>query len=215
MILSLPAGCFYAVNTLVSMLSDTRPILKGTLMRNLLKYAGIAVLVTGLAACDGNNDKAADNQGVSSSQSAQNVTLMDGKLSFALPPGMSDKSGKLGTQANNMHVYADESGQKAIIVIEGDSSNEGLDTLTERLEAQQRSRDPQLQVVTNKTISVKDHELQQLDSVISANNQSSWSSVVLGKIDGKLLTLQITLPADNQQQAQTEAESIINSITLK
>ncbi|CAX57275.1 DcrB family lipoprotein [Erwinia pyrifoliae] len=184
-------------------------------MRNLLKYAGIAVLVTGLAACDGNNDKAADNQGVSSSQSAQNVTLMDGKLSFALPPGMSDKSGKLGTQANNMHVYADESGQKAIIVIEGDSSNEGLDTLTERLEAQQRSRDPQLQVVTNKTISVKDHELQQLDSVISANNQSSWSSVVLGKIDGKLLTLQITLPADNQQQAQTEAESIINSITLK
>lgn len=184
-------------------------------MRNLLKYAGIAVLVTGLAACDGKNDKAADNQGASSSQSAQNVTLMDGKMSFTLPPGMSDKSGKLGTQANNMHVYADESGQKAMIVIEGDNSSEGLDTLAKRLEAQQRSRDPQLQVVTNKTIDVKGHPLQQLDSVISANNQSSWSSVVLGKIDGRLLTLQITLPADNQQQAQTEAESIINSITLK
>lgn len=82
-------------------------------------------------------------------------------------------------------------------------------------EAQQRSRDPQLQVVTNKTIGVNNLQLQQLDSVISANNQSSWSSVVLGKIDGKLMTLQITLPADNQQQAQIEAESIINSITLK
>lgn len=185
-------------------------------MRNLLKYAGIAVLVAGLAACDGKNDKAAaDDNGVSSSQSSQNVSLMDGKLSFTLPPGMSDKSGKLGTQANNMHVYADESGQKAIIVIDGESTDEPLDVLAGRLEAQQRNRDPQLQVVTNKTVTVKGQQLQQLDTVISANNQSSWSSVVLAKVDGKLLTLQITLPADNQQQAQTEAESIINTVTLK
>ncbi|WP_449758386.1 DcrB-related protein, partial [Erwinia persicina] len=70
-------------------------------------------------------------------------------------------------------------------------------------------------VVTNKSITVKGKQLQQLDTVISANNQSSWSSVVLGKSDGKLLTLQITLPADNQQQAQTEAESIISTIELK
>ena len=77
-------------------------------MRNLLKYAGIGLLVVGLAACDGKDDKAAaDDNGTSSSQSSQNVTLMDGKLSFALPAGMSDQSGKLGTQANNMHVYAD------------------------------------------------------------------------------------------------------------
>ncbi|AXU97257.1 MAG TPA: DUF1795 domain-containing protein [Erwinia persicina] len=186
-------------------------------MRNLLKYAGIAVLVAGLAACDGKKDEkaAADDNGVSSSQSNQNVTLMDGKLSFTLPAGMSDKSGKLGTQANNMHVYADESGQKAIIVIDGESTDEGLDVLAGRLEAQQRNRDPQLQVVTNKSITVKGKQLQQLDTVISANNQSSWSSVVLGKSDGKLLTLQITLPADNQQQAQTEAESIISTIELK
>lgn len=114
-----------------------------------------------------------------------------------------------------MHVYADASGQKAIIVIEGDTSNEGLDTLSKRLEQQQRSRDPQLQVVTNKTIDLKGQPAQQLDSVISAKNQSSWSSVVLAKVDNKLLTLQITLPADNQQQSQTEAESIINTITLK
>lgn len=185
-------------------------------MRNLLKYAGIALLVTGLAACDGNSDKnaAADN-GASSSQSGQVINLMDGKLSFTLPAGMSDKSGKLGTQANNMHVYADESGQKAIIVIEGDSTSEGLDVLANRMEEQQRNRDPQLQIVTNKAITVKNQPLQQLDTVISASNQTAWSSIVLGKVDGKLLTLQISLPADNQQQAQAEAESIINSLTLK
>ncbi|MBP2168710.1 hypothetical protein J2125_001902 [Erwinia toletana] len=185
-------------------------------MRNMAKYVGIGLLVMGLAACDGKDDKAAaDDNGVSSSQSAQTVNLMDGKLSFTLPAGMSDKSGKLGTQANNMHVYADESGQKAIIVIDGDTTTEGLDVLSKRLEAQQRNRDPQLQVVTNKSIELKGQPAQQLDTVISANHQSSWSSVILSKVDGKLLTLQITLPADNQQQAQTEAENIIKAITLK
>lgn len=189
---------------------------KGIMMRNLMKYAGIALLVAGLAACDGKDEKAAaDDNGVSSSQTTQNISLLDGKVGFTLPAGMSDQSGKLGTQANNMHVYADASGQKAIIVIEGDATEEGLDALANRLEQQQRNRDAQLQVVTNKSIDLKGKPAQQLDTVISAENQSSWSSVVLSKVDGKLLTLQISLPADNQQQAQTEAESIVNTITLK
>jgi hypothetical protein len=34
-------------------------------------------------------------------------------------------------------------------------------------------------------------------------------------VDGKLVTLQITLPGDNQQQAQSDADSIVKSITLK
>ena len=84
-----------------------------------------------------------------------------------------------------------------------------------RLEEQQRSRDPQLQVVSNKSIEIKGHTLQQLDSIISAKGQTAWSSVLLGKVDDKLLTLQITLPADNQQQAQTEAENIINTLVIQ
>ena len=185
-------------------------------MRNLLKYAGIGLLVVGLAACDGKDDKAAaDDNGVSSSQSSQNVTLMDGKLSFTLPAGMSDQTGKMGTQANNMHVYADASGQKALIVIVGDATTESLDVLAKRMEDQQRSRDAQLQVVTNKSLELKGQPAQQLDTVISAKGQSAWSSVLLAKVDGKLLTLQITLPAENQQQSQTEAENIINTVVLK
>ena len=78
----------------------------------------------------------------------QAISLLDGKLSFTLPAGMADQSGKLGTQANNMHVYSDATGQKAVIVIVGDSTNEDLAVLAKRLEDQQRSRDPQLQVVT-------------------------------------------------------------------
>ncbi len=87
--------------------------------------------------------------------------------------------------------------------------------LAKRPEDQQRSRDPQLQVVSNKSLEIKGHTLQQLDSIISAKGQTARSSVLLGKVDDKLLTLQVTLPADNQQQAQTEAESIISTLTIQ
>ena len=185
-------------------------------MRNLVKYVGIGLLVMGLAACD-NSDTKTPAQGAApeSNATGQPVTLLDGKLSFSLPADMTDQSGKLGTQANNMHVYSDTTGQKAVIVIVGDNTQEELSALAKRLEDQQRSRDPQLQVVTNKAIELKGHTLQQLDSIISAKGQTAWSSVVLGKIDNKLVTIQVTLPADNQQQAQTAAENIINTIVVK
>ncbi|MRS17184.1 DUF1795 domain-containing protein [Enterobacteriaceae bacterium RIT691] len=184
-------------------------------MRNMVKYVGIGLLVMGLAACDNSDSKTpAQGAAAESSTAAQPVSLLDGKLSFSLPAGMTDQSGKLGTQANNMHVYSDATGQKAVIVIVGDNTNEDLGLLAQRLEGQQRSRDPQLQVVTNKSIELKGHTLQQLDSIISAKGQTAYSSVLLGKVDDKLLTLQITLPADDQQKAQSEAESIINTLVI-
>ncbi|EOT5500581.1 DcrB family lipoprotein [Citrobacter koseri] len=185
-------------------------------MRNLVKYVSIGLLVMGLAACD-NNDTNAPAEGTSTESNAtgQPVSLLDGKLTFSLPADMTDQSGKLGTQANNMHVYSDATGQKAVIVIVGDNTNEDLAVLAKRLEDQQRSRDPQLQVVTNKAIELKGHTLQQLDSIISAKGQTAYSSVLLGKVDNQLLTLQITLPADDQQKAQTAAENIINTLVIQ
>ncbi|MDK1236176.1 DcrB family lipoprotein [Cronobacter turicensis] len=185
-------------------------------MRNLVKYVGIGLLVMGLAACDNKDSNAPASAGASQSEaSGQPVSLLDGKLSFSLPADMTDQSGKVGTQANNMHVYSDQTGQKAVIVIVGEKSQESLEVLAKRLEDQQRARDPQLQVVTNKAIEIKDQKMQQLDTVISAKGQTAYSSVVLGNVDDKLLTLQITLPADNQQQAQSTAENIINTIVVK
>ncbi|EJK9927879.1 DcrB family lipoprotein [Cronobacter sakazakii] len=185
-------------------------------MRNLVKYVGIGLLVMGLAACDNKDSNAPASAGASQSEaSGQPVSLLDGKLSFSLPSDMTDQSGKVGTQANNMHVYSDQTGQKAVIVIVGEKSQESLAVLAKRLEDQQRARDPQLQVVTNKAIEIKGQKMQQLDTVISAKGQTVYSSVVLGNVDDKLLTLQITLPADNQQQAQSTAENIINTIVVK
>ncbi|MCL2897054.1 DcrB family lipoprotein [Brenneria tiliae] len=186
-------------------------------MPNVVKYLAMSLLVVMLAACDGDAKDAAPAQDKPAAEAAtgQNIELLSGKVAFTLPADMSDQSGKLGTQANNMHVYANASGQKAAIVILGDNTTEELSVLTQRLEDQQRTRDANLQVVTNKTIEVDGQKLQQLDSIITSSGQQAYSSVVLGKVDDRLLTLQITLPADNQQQAQAEAESIIQTLKLK
>ena len=100
-------------------------------------------------------------------------------------------------------------------MILGDRTNEALDVLTGRLAEQQRVRDANLQVVTNKAIKIDGQPFQQLDSIITSGGQKAYSSVVIGNVGNHLMTLQITLPAENQQQAQTEAESIISTLTLK
>ncbi|MDF1896580.1 DcrB family lipoprotein [Rahnella contaminans] len=188
-------------------------------MRNIAKMMGMAVLIAGLAACDGKTTDApaADKGAPAATATAATtpVSLLEGKVTFSLPQGMSDQSGKLGTQANNMHVYADSTGQKAVIVILGDNTTESLDVLAGRLQDQQKARDTNLQVVTNKSIQVNGQTLQQYDSVITSAGQKAYSSIVLGKVDSHLLTMQITLPADNQQQAQTDAEAIINTLKIQ
>lgn len=76
-------------------------------MRNLVKYVGIGLLVMGLAACDDKDTNATAQGSVAESNATGNpVNLLDGKLSFSLPADMTDQSGKLGTQANNMHVWS-------------------------------------------------------------------------------------------------------------
>ncbi|AGB80564.1 hypothetical protein D781_0176 [Serratia sp. FGI94] len=186
-------------------------------MRKVAKLMGISLLVLGLAACDGNSKDAAAPAGdaASSSAAAQQVSLLDGKLAFTLPTGMSDQSGKLGNQANNMHVYADSTGQRAVIVILGDKTSESLETLAQRLETTQRARDANLQVVTNKAIDVDGVPLRQLDSILSSGGEKAYSSILIGSLDNHLLTIQVTLPADNQQQAQTDASAIISTLKLK
>ncbi|MFI8416195.1 DcrB family lipoprotein [Serratia sp. NPDC078593] len=186
-------------------------------MRKVAKLMGISLLVLGLAACDGDaqDTHAPTDDAATHTAAGQQVNLLDGKLAFTLPSGMVDQSGKLGNQANNMHVYADTTGQRAVIVILGDKTADSPETLTARLEEKQRSRDANLQVVTNKAIEVDGIPLRQLDSIITSGGQKAYSSVLIGTLDNHLLTLQVTLPADNQQQAQSESESIINTLKLK
>ncbi|CNK65014.1 dcrb protein [Yersinia mollaretii] len=174
-------------------------------MNKMTQFLAVGLLVVGLSACDSGSD---NNVG-------QPVSLLEGKVALSLPADLSDQSGKMGNQANNISIFANKTGDKAVIVILGDSTDEALEVLTGRLADQQRARDANLQVVTNKAIKIDGQPFQQLDSIITSGGQKAYSSVLMGKVDNHLMTLQITLPAENQQQAQAEAESIISTLKLK
>ncbi|MFB6435042.1 MAG: DcrB family lipoprotein [Candidatus Malihini olakiniferum] len=192
-------------------------------MPKLVKHLGITLLSALLAACDGkkNDNNAAEHaasQNMSITESAsQSISLLSGNIKFTLPADMHDKSRKVGSQSNNMHVYANDDGQRAVIMILGDSSNENLPVLAQRLEDHQRARDANLQVLTNKSIEINGHVLQQLDSISNSGSSGNqvYSSLLLGKVANQLLTMQITLLADNQQLAKSEAANIIHTLTLK
>ncbi|GAA3910525.1 MULTISPECIES: DcrB family lipoprotein [Gibbsiella] len=195
-------------------------------MRKIVKVMGIGLIALGLAACDGqtqetqapagnSSNNSSSNSAAANAQTGSQISLLGGKLVFTLPNGMTDQSGKLGNQANNMHVYADSSGQRAVIVILGDKTADSLETLGQRLEEKQRSRDANLQVITNKAIEIDGVPLRQLDSIITSGGEKAYSSILIGTLDNQLLTIQITLPADNQQQAQSQAEGVINTLKLQ
>ncbi|VEA71231.1 Uncharacterised protein [Serratia rubidaea] len=69
--------------------------------------------------------------------------------------------------------------------------------------------------MTNKAIDVDGVPLRQLDSILSSGGEKAYSSILIGSLDNHLLTIQVTLPADNQQQAQTDASAIISTLKLK
>ncbi|ARZ02639.1 DcrB family lipoprotein [Yersinia ruckeri] len=174
-------------------------------MNKMTKLFAVGLLVSGLSACDVKND---NNVG-------QPLSLLDGNIALVLPAEFSDQSDKISNPASNKHVYATNNGEKAVVIILNDKNTEKLDVLAQRLIEQQKTRDANLQIVTNKSIEIDAKPLQQLDSIITSGGQKAYSSVVMGNVGNNSMTLQITLPAENQQQAQTEAESIISSLKLK
>ncbi|CAK9886611.1 MAG: hypothetical protein XXXJIFNMEKO3_03056 [Candidatus Erwinia impunctatus] len=177
-------------------------------MPNILKLAGIALLLITLSGCD--NKKSPEE----ASQHSQVVKLVDGKLSFTLPAGMMDKSNSEQLK-NNMHIFANTTAQKTVIAIESNALSDPLDVLSKRLEDQQRSRDPQMVLHANKAIAINGLKAQQLDTELSVAGQSAWSSIVLVNVGDKLMTLQISLPRGNPQQSQAEADAIINTLAVK
>ncbi len=103
-------------------------------MRNLVKYVGIGLLVMGLAACD-NSDSKAPTVGAAAESNASGRGNQPAGWQAELHPACGHGRPERQTgypRANNMHVYSDATGQKAVIVIVGDSTNEDLAVLAKR-----------------------------------------------------------------------------------
>ncbi len=152
-----------------------------------IKYIEITLLAVILTACD---DKKKDSISYAKQDLAiikttsQTISLLSSGIIFMLPEDMHEQSGKIRSQSNNMHVYADGSSQRVMIVIIGESTNETLPVLAKRLEDQQRARDSKLLIINKKTIKINGNSLQQLNSIFNSDNRKQfYSSILLGNVD--------------------------------
>lgn len=137
-------------------------------MGNLVKLIGVGLLVTGLAACDGNSttEASAPAQGASATQPS-----------------------KLGSQTNNMSVYANKTSQQAVIVILAPMPKDSLNALSSRLIDQQKSRDASLQLVSSEAVTLGGKSVEKVVSMQQANGHAVYSSIILAQIGDQLMTM--------------------------
>ncbi|ACR67286.1 DUF1795 domain-containing protein [Edwardsiella ictaluri] len=189
-------------------------------MGNLVKLIGVGLLVTGLAACDGSStaETNAPVQGANATQPSvpegAKVSLLDGKIGFTLPAGLSDQTSKLGSQTNNMSVYANKTGQQAVIVILAPMPQDNLNALSTRLIDQQKSRDASLQLLSSESVKLGGKEVEKVVSMQQANGHAIYSSIILAQVGDQLMTMQISLPGDNRQEAANIANGVLDTLSF-
>ncbi|QBH98294.1 DUF1795 domain-containing protein [Limnobaculum zhutongyuii] len=184
-------------------------------MQKLVKIVGVCLFAASLMACDGSKDQpAATGSGTSAEQSGQ-TSVLGGKVNFTVPDGLQDQSGKSGSQATNMAVYADNAAQKMLIVISSSMPDDTLENLITRMEAQQKMRDAELVVVKKEEVTADGQKLQRLDTAIRIDGKKNYSSTLLGQIDKQLLTMQLTYPIEQQEDAEKAINQFISSLKIK
>lgn len=179
-------------------------------MKTLIKVLSVSLLVGWLSGCDDGSAAGTKN----STLNGQTVSLLEGGVTLTLPKKLRDQRGNLEAQTNNMFVYADTSGWQSAIVILSDDNDESTQTLIDELEKQQLSRDDRLQTLQRNTFNIGQHQLQRLDTLTQTKDRSVYSSIILMKLRGKLITLQINMPADNLSATAQAVEQIIQSIQI-
>ena len=191
-------------------------------MQKLIKTMGLCLFAVSLAACDGNKDSSTAPSDNGSSAAAQpsssadgQTQVLGGKVSFNVPKGLQDQSGKSPSQTTNMAVFADNAAQKMLIVISSSMPDDSLENLITRMEAQQKMRDSELTVLKKGSIEAGGQTLQRLDTLVRIDGKKNYSSTILGQIGQQLLTIQLTYPADQQADAEKAVDAFIASLKIQ
>ncbi|SFD18451.1 Uncharacterised protein [Pragia fontium] len=185
-------------------------------MQKIVKIIGLCLFAASLAACDGGKEQSTPaGNSASTEQSAQQISALGGKVSFTVPDGLQDQSGKNTSQTTNMAVYADNNAQKMLIVISSSMPGDSLENLLTRMEDQQKMRDSELLVIKKTSVEASGQQLQRLDTAIKIDGKKNFSSTLLGQIDDQLLTMQITYPIDQQADAEKAVDKFISSLKIK
>lgn len=190
-------------------------------MRNLLKYIGLGLLVVSLVACDGKGESEK-----SDAQKQPALSLLDGKVTFAIPPEMHDITDTqgpffkdlLGASAKNIaviHVYSDSTGQKVIALTQMTKNSVSMTESARQFISTMSMNIPKLQVLTDKSFTINNHQMRRIDMRYRLYNQPLFQSSLITQVNGSLITLQITLAGDNLRDMHSEVDDLFTGLQIE
>jgi len=190
-------------------------------MRNLLKCIGLSLLVVSLVACDGKSESEK-----SDAHTQSGLSLLAGKVTFAIPPEMHDITetqgalfkNLLGTSAKNVaviHVYSDSTGQRVIALTQMTKNSVSMSESARQFISTMSINIPKLQVLTDKSFTINNHQMRRIDMRYRLYNQPLFQSSLITQVNGSLITLQITLAGDNLRNMQSEVDDLFTGLQIK
>lgn len=184
-------------------------------MKTISKIVLAVCFTVGLAACDDKSttDNNTETQTVANT-SANDITLLDGKLKFAIPGYLKDQSGLLEKQTNDMLVYADEMTQQVFTIFLSDAEGSNAEVLIEALSQQYQARDNSSQVLEKKALDLP-VPAWRLDLTSRIQGKNMYNCFVMMVIDQRLVTIQFSMPNEAQNKPAEMAETFIKSIHVQ
>lgn len=214
------------------------------MLKTLAKGTALAVLLTGLVACDNQDSKKpevpapAPKPVVTQLEAPAppmeapkpvpglNVSLQKGQITFELPPGFSDQtrlSGIVNDNKSTIQLFLDSKSRQRTVASEVippadmkiNTSDAMLKELTQSIITELSDRYQNIKKTKEENFIVNHQKFHRLDTEQTVNGQKLVSTIVLTVFNKRVITLQLLTPAKTPDLHHALVQRIIDTMQVK
>lgn len=179
---------------------------------SFIRFFSMLVLAITLTACDNNSQ---NTLAAPEPDAMQKVSLWQDKIQLSIPQNWRDQSNQLTQQSNDRYIFTNQDTSQSLIVLLDEPFKGELSEQVKNIEENRKQRDASQVTISSKPIEVSGYSLYRLDMRSKENDHETLVSTITGNVNDRLLTIQVSLPAEPPQEAQKIVQSIQDSLTLK
>lgn len=215
------------------------------MLKTLAKGTALAVLLTGLVACDNQDSKKPEvpapapkpvvTQPVTPAPPpveapkpapGLSVSLQKGQITFELPPGFSDQtklSGIINDEKSTIQLFLDGKSRQRTVASEVippadmkiNTSDKMLKELTQSIITELSDRYQNIKKTKEENFTVGQQKFHRLDTEQTVNGQKLVSTIVLTVFNKQVVTLQMLTPAKTPEVHLALVQRIIDTMQVK
>ena len=215
------------------------------MLKTLAKGTALAVLLTGLVACDNQDSKKPEvpapapkpvvTQPVTPTPPpveapkpapGLSVSLQKGQITFELPPGFSDQtelSGIINDDKSTIQLFLDGKSRQRTVASEVippadmkiNTSDKMLKELTQSIITELSDRYQNIKKTKEENFTVGQQKFHRLDTEQTVNGQKLVSTIVLTVFNKRVVTLQMLTPAKTPDLHHALVQRIIDTMQVK